>query len=57
MRVALDLGASAEETILIATIKPGMTLTAEVVIANRSILNYMLDPLIKIQKEALNERP
>jgi hemolysin D len=57
VRVALDLGASAEETILIATIKPGMTLTAEVVIANRSILNYMLDPLIKIQKEALNERP
>jgi hemolysin D len=35
---------------------PGMTLTAEIITGQRSILSYLLEPIIKTKDEALNER-
>lgn len=41
---------------LIGKVIPGMTLVAEVVSDQRSILEYIFDPLLKIKLESLNEK-
>jgi hemolysin D len=37
------------------TIVPGMTLTAEIITGNRSIISYLFDPLLKAVDESMNE--
>ncbi len=43
-------GGQTEDTIL-----PGMTLTAEIITGNRSIISYLFDPLLKAVDESMNE--
>ena len=40
----------------IARLVPGMTLTAEIVTGERSILSYLTEPVVRLQDEALRER-
>lgn len=40
----------------IARLVPGMTLTAEIVTGDRSILSYLTEPVVRLQDEALRER-
>jgi multidrug efflux pump subunit AcrA (membrane-fusion protein) len=35
---------------------PGMTLTAEILTGQRTVLSYLTDPLVRMQHEALTER-
>lgn len=41
---------------LMSKIIPGMTLVAEVITDQRTILEYIFDPLLKVKMEALNEK-
>jgi HlyD family secretion protein len=38
-----------------ATLLPGMTLTAEILVGKRSVLSYLLWPLTKAAKESIRE--
>jgi len=41
---------------ILAKVIPGMTLTAEVITDERTVLAYIFDPLMKVKMESLNEK-
>jgi HlyD family secretion protein len=53
-RIALP-SAHLEEMPPGATLLPGMTLTAEILVGKRSVLSYLLWPLTKAAKESIRE--
>jgi len=47
---------SSDSTGILAKVIPGMTLTAEVITDERTVLAYIFDPLMKVKMESLNEK-
>ena len=40
----------------LVTLTPGMAVTAEIKTGSRTVLSYLLSPLVKYQQESLRER-
>jgi len=53
-RIQFDKNEKSAE--LLARVIPGMTLVAEVLTDERTVLQYIFDPLLKIKMEAMNEK-
>jgi len=52
----IEFAATQETSKMLSKVIPGMTLVAEVLTDERTVLQYIFDPLLKIRKEALQEK-
>jgi hemolysin D len=54
-RISLDRGQMQVEDKLV-TLTPGMAVTAEIKTGSRTVLSYLLSPLVRYRQESLRER-